>query len=64
MLFAGNACTNLLGLGDPVGFEGLGEARESQRRLAGLSFDAAGFSHGKPIAEGASARFRAKWLKA
>ncbi|HEY2528512.1 MAG TPA: MBL fold metallo-hydrolase [Xanthobacteraceae bacterium] len=63
MLFAGDVCTNLMGLGDPVGFESLEEGRASQRKLAGLSFDAAGFGHGKPIARDASMRFRSKWGK-
>jgi glyoxylase-like metal-dependent hydrolase (beta-lactamase superfamily II) len=63
MLFAGDVGTNLIGLGDPVGFENLQEGRASQRRLAGLSFDAAGFGHGKPIVRDASARFRDKWSK-
>jgi glyoxylase-like metal-dependent hydrolase (beta-lactamase superfamily II) len=61
MLFAGDVCTNLMGLGDPVGFESLEEGRASQRKLASLSFDAAGFGHGKPIARDASTRFRNKW---
>jgi len=61
MLFAGDVCTNLMGLGDPVGFESLEEGRASQRKLASLSFDAAGFGHGKPIARNASAQFRYKW---
>jgi hypothetical protein len=61
MLFAGDVCTNLMGLGDPVGFEGLEEGRTSQRKLASLSFDAAGFGHGVPIARDASTRFRNKW---
>jgi glyoxylase-like metal-dependent hydrolase (beta-lactamase superfamily II) len=43
MLFVGDVCTNVVGLGDPVGFENLEEGRASQRKLAGLSFDAAGF---------------------
>ena len=60
-LFAGDVCTNLMGLGDPVGFESLEEGRASQRKLASLSFDAAGFGHGKPIARDASAQFRNKW---
>ena len=60
-LFAGDVCTNLMGLGDPVGFESLDEGRASQRKLASLSFDAAGFGHGKPIARDASAQFRYKW---
>jgi glyoxylase-like metal-dependent hydrolase (beta-lactamase superfamily II) len=63
MLFAGDVCTNLMGLGDPVGFESLKEGRASQRKLASLSFDAAGFGHGAPIARDASTRFRNKWGK-
>ena len=60
-LFAGDVCTNLMGLGDPVGFESLEEGRASQRKLADLSFDATGFGHGKSIARDASAQFRYKW---
>ena len=61
MLFAGDVCTNLMGLGDPVGFESLKEGRASQRKVASLSFDAAGFGHGLPIARDASVRFHNKW---
>jgi glyoxylase-like metal-dependent hydrolase (beta-lactamase superfamily II) len=61
MLFAGDVCTNLMGLGDPVGFEILEQGRASQRKLASLSFDAVRFGHGKPIACDASAQFRYKW---
>jgi len=63
MLFAADVCTNIMGLGDPVGFENLEEGRVSQRKLASLSFDAAGFGHGKPIARVASMRFRNKYGK-
>lgn len=63
MLFTGDVCMNVMGLGDPVGFESLEEGRASQRKLASLSFDAAGFGHGKPIARDASTRFRNKWGK-
>jgi glyoxylase-like metal-dependent hydrolase (beta-lactamase superfamily II) len=61
MLFGGDVCMNLMGLGDPVGFEDLKEGRASQYKVAGLSFKAAGFGHGKPIARDASTRFRNKW---
>ena len=61
MLFAGDVCINVMGLGDPVGFESLEEGRASQRKLASLSFEAVGFGHGKPIARDASAQFRYKW---
>ena len=63
VLFTGDVCMNIMGLGDPIGFESLEEGRASQRKLAGLSFEAAGFGHGKPIARDASARFRNKWGK-
>ena len=63
MLFAGDVCMNLLGFGDPIGFESLEDGRASQRKLASLSFDAAGFGHGNPIASDASTRFRNKWSK-
>jgi glyoxylase-like metal-dependent hydrolase (beta-lactamase superfamily II) len=61
MLFAGDVCMNIMGLGDPVGFESLEEGRASQRKLASLSFDAAGFGHGDPIARDALTRFRNKY---
>jgi glyoxylase-like metal-dependent hydrolase (beta-lactamase superfamily II) len=61
MLFTGDVCMNIMGLGDPIGFESLEEGRASQRKLARLSFDAAGFGHGEPIAHDASTRFRKKW---
>jgi glyoxylase-like metal-dependent hydrolase (beta-lactamase superfamily II) len=63
MLFAGDVCMNVMGLGDPVGFENLQDGRASQRKLASLSFDAAGFGHGEPISRDASTRFRNKWGK-
>jgi glyoxylase-like metal-dependent hydrolase (beta-lactamase superfamily II) len=63
MLFAGDVCTNVMGLGDPVGFESLEKGRASQRRLASLSFDAAGFGHGAPITRSASTVFRNKYGK-
>src|SRR5215468_10726152 len=34
MLFAADVCTNIMGLGDPVGFENLEEGRVRQRKLA------------------------------
>jgi len=36
MRFARDVCMNLIGLGDPVGFENLMEGRASQRKLASL----------------------------
>jgi glyoxylase-like metal-dependent hydrolase (beta-lactamase superfamily II) len=61
MLFAGDVGMNLVGLGDPVGFESLSDGRASQRKIASLSFDAVGFGHGKPIARDASTYVRKRW---
>ena len=61
MLIAGDACSNVVRLDDPVGFEDIEEGRRSQRKLARLDFEAAGFGHGSPIASGASNRFRERW---
>jgi len=63
MLFAADVCRNIMHLGDSVGFENLEEGRMSRRKLASLSFDAAGFGHGKPIARDASTRFRNKYAR-
>ncbi len=63
MLFAADVCMNVMGLGDPVGFENLNDGRASQHKLASFSFDAAGFGHGEPISRDASTRFRNKWGK-
>ncbi len=60
MLFAADVFMNVTGLGDPLGFEDNEAGRDSQRRLAALSFDAVGFGHGKPIVRDAAARLR-KW---
>ncbi len=61
MLFAADAGMNIMGLGDPIGFENLQEGRASQRRLASLSFDSAGFGHGAPIVHDASTYLRRQW---
>jgi glyoxylase-like metal-dependent hydrolase (beta-lactamase superfamily II) len=63
MLFAGDVAANIMGLGDPLGFENIEEGRASQRKIASFSFDAAGFGHGKPIFRDASTHFRKKWGK-
>jgi hypothetical protein len=49
MRFAADVFMNIMGLGDPLGFEDIDMGRASQQKLAGLSFDATGFGHGKPV---------------
>lgn len=61
LLIAGDVGMNILGLSDPVGFEDIEEGRRSQRKLAGLRFDAAVFGHGGVIRSGAVERIRGKW---
>ena len=58
LLIAGDVCMNIVGLGDPVGFEDVEEGRRSQRKLAGLDAEAACFGHGRPIVSGATERLR------
>jgi hypothetical protein len=41
MLMVGDIGINILGLGDPLGFEDMDEGRPSQRENAALRFDAA-----------------------
>jgi glyoxylase-like metal-dependent hydrolase (beta-lactamase superfamily II) len=62
MLFAGDVFMNIMGIGDPLGFENLKEGRASQSKLAGLSFDAVGFGHGKTITRDAMTRLKT-WVR-
>ena len=61
VLFAGDVCGNLLGLGPPIGYEDRPLGERSQRRLGLLDFETAGFGHGPPILTGAAQAFRKRW---
>jgi glyoxylase-like metal-dependent hydrolase (beta-lactamase superfamily II) len=61
VLFAGDACSNVLGLRLSLGYENLDEGRRTLTKLGRLDFDTACFGHGRPLKRGAGARFRAKW---
>jgi glyoxylase-like metal-dependent hydrolase (beta-lactamase superfamily II) len=61
VLFTGDACTNIFGLGPPIGYEDRAEGERSQRNLAALDFEVACFGHGPPLLHDAAARFRARW---
>jgi glyoxylase-like metal-dependent hydrolase (beta-lactamase superfamily II) len=60
-LFTGDACTNIFGLGPPIGYEDQAEGERSQRKLAALDFDIACFGHGAPILRSAATKFQARW---
>jgi glyoxylase-like metal-dependent hydrolase (beta-lactamase superfamily II) len=64
VLFAGDAATNLLRLGVGPVYEHVDEGMHSLRRLAGLRFETALFSHGRPLAPQAAERFRARFSDA
>ncbi|MGQ0548231.1 MAG: MBL fold metallo-hydrolase [Armatimonadota bacterium] len=61
VLFAGDAASNVIGLGLSPGYENLDEGRRSLMRIAGLDFETACFGHGGAILRGASRQFRRKW---
>ncbi len=61
VLFTADACTNVMGLGPPIGYEDRIQGETSQRKLAGLAFDVACFGHGKAVMRDASGRFRTRW---
>jgi glyoxylase-like metal-dependent hydrolase (beta-lactamase superfamily II) len=58
LLFAADACMNLLRLRPPLVNEDAALGLRSLQRLAALNFDIACFGHGGPILQAADARFR------
>lgn len=61
VLFTGDACMNLFGLGGPIAYEDLAEGERSQRKLAAVDFSIACFGHGRPIRQAAAEHFRRRW---
>ncbi len=61
VLFAGDACGHVMGLGYSIAYEDLEEGRRSLRRLSELDFEIACFGHGKEITRDAAAAFKARW---
>jgi glyoxylase-like metal-dependent hydrolase (beta-lactamase superfamily II) len=61
VLFAADACSNIMRLGWSLGYEDLEEGKRSLNKLAQLDFQIACFGHGKATLQDASARFRTKW---
>ena len=62
VLFAADACSNMMGLGWSLGYENLEEGKRSLRKLSALNFQIACFGHGKPILKDAALRFKELWL--
>jgi glyoxylase-like metal-dependent hydrolase (beta-lactamase superfamily II) len=58
LLFAADACSNMMGLGYSLGYEDLALGQRALSKLAAFDFDIAVFGHGNPIMTGAAQRFR------
>ena len=61
VLFAADACMNMMGVDLSIVYEDRPLGEQSLRKLAALEFRIACFGHGKPIVGDAGARFRRKW---
>jgi len=62
VLFAADACSNMMGLGWSLGYEDFEQGKRSLRKLAALDFDAACFGHGKALLNNAARKFKEKWI--
>jgi glyoxylase-like metal-dependent hydrolase (beta-lactamase superfamily II) len=58
LLFAADACSNMMGLGYSLGYEDLALGRRALSKLSMLDFDIAVFGHGNAITSGAAQRFK------
>lgn len=61
LMLVGDAAANAAGLGYMLGYDDVPLGVKSAAKLAGRSFEAAVFGHGKPILSGASDKFTAKF---
>jgi len=61
VLFTGDSATNFGRLSYGPIYEDVAAGEASLQRLAGLRFEVAAFSHGRPIRAHASERFRKRW---
>ena len=58
LLFAADACSNMMGLGYSLGYEDLALGQRALSKLTALDFDIAVFGHGNAIMTGAAQKFR------
>lgn len=61
VLFAADSCASVFGLAMSPAYEDVNSGRRGLTRLASEAFETAVFGHGKPLKNGASARFKSKW---
>jgi glyoxylase-like metal-dependent hydrolase (beta-lactamase superfamily II) len=61
VLFAADACSNMMGLGWSLGYEDFEEGKRSLKKLTAYNFQIACFGHGKAILNDAVRKFKEKW---
>lgn len=61
LLFAGDACSNVMGLAPSIVYDDHAEGRRSLQKLARINFDAACFGHGKVLRGSHAKKFSQKW---
>ncbi|MBC8159649.1 MAG: hypothetical protein H7Z42_00395 [Roseiflexaceae bacterium] len=61
LLFAADACSNVVGLGYSIVYDDLAEARRSLAKLAQEQVSAVCFGHGQALAGAAVRTFQRKW---
>lgn len=61
LLFAVDACANVMGLGPSVVYDDHAQGRETLHTLSKLQFAAVNFGHGKPLVGEHAKKFNAKW---
>lgn len=61
LLFAADACANVMGLAPSIVYDDHAEGRRSLRKLAQLHFDAVCFGHGKVLRGANAKKFNARW---
>jgi glyoxylase-like metal-dependent hydrolase (beta-lactamase superfamily II) len=61
VLFAADACSNMMGLGLSLGYEDIEEGKRSLKKLTARNFQVACFGHGKAILRDAARKFKEKW---
>lgn len=61
VLFVGDACANMFGLGLSVAYEDFEEGMKSLALISTLDFSIACFGHGAALTQDAAAKFRKRW---
>lgn len=63
LLFAGDTCSNMVGLGYSIVYDDLAQGRKSLAKLAKLDPKSICFGHGGPLNDNGVQKFKQKWQK-